>query len=556
MSSIKVYLERVISKAMAQVKKVQIFGQSSQSRNSTASTAGFDDVSGGLTDEADEDLQQDSPRGNFISGLGIGLASVAADSPSFGQGEGGSIGTRQMETSNHQLSNPSHSSTANDFKPSSLLRSPVSSDMRSTINLYKKIVSDIHRLERYINGKDPFFSNGPPKQSRCIVDFINSRTSGNSILERASLSKEFVINHILSNNVLREKQYSVGQLDKIFCSQWLNHRQIIFGTKCNMLMVLDLHTSKLVQIPNLSSSNNLSSPPNTRCGIHCIAINPSRTLLAAGGENPNDIAIYKLPTLDPIGVGEGAHTDWIFDACWLDDQFLVTGSRDSTLALWRVDDNAILPITNLTNDPSAIPGQYGFLDPLVIHRFEKNDKIRALLFDNKRSEIIALSLNANLHRFNVSNFKPSSMLKLHYQNDNVCLAQEPDLNLYAVGSKTHVILVDQRHFEITSKVHTSQQGIRSLSFFSGVLTIGTGSGALLFYDIRNKKYINIRDSKEQAILKVSKGWLDPENQEQPQDIEYTPAIYTHQYDHTGTRIFTAGGPLSAGMVGNFASIWH
>lgn len=99
------------------------------------------------------------------------------------------------------------------------------------------------------------------------------------------------------------------------------------------------------------------------------------------------------------------------------------------------------------------------------------------------------------------------MLKLHYQNDNVCLAQEPDLNLYAVGSKTHVILVDQRHFEITSKVHTSQQGIRSLSFFSGVLTIGTGSGALLFYDIRNKKYINIRDSKEQAILKVSKGWL-------------------------------------------------
>lgn len=149
-------------------------------------------------------------------------------------------------------------------------------------------------------------------------------------------------------------------------------------------MVLDLYTKKLVQIPNLSSSNLNSGPPS-RCGIHCITVNPSRTLLAAGGENPNDIAIYKLPTLDPIGVGEGAHTDWIFDACWIDDQFLVTGSRDSTLALWRVDENAINPISNSSNYSNFQPGQYNFFNPLSIHRYDINDKIRALLYDNKRS---------------------------------------------------------------------------------------------------------------------------------------------------------------------------
>lgn len=122
-------------------------------------------------------------------------------------------------------------------------------------------------------------------------------------------------------------------------------------------------------------------------------------------------------------------------------------------------------------------------------------------------EIIALSLNANLHRFDVNNFRPSGLLKLHYQNDNVCLAQESDSNLYAVGSKTACILVDQRHFGIATKIQISQQGIRSLSFHSGVLTIGTGSGALLFYDIRNKKNINFKDTKDQASIKVSKGWL-------------------------------------------------
>ena len=71
-------------------------------------------------------------------------------------------------------------------------------------------------------------------------------------------------------------------------------------------MVYDVNTRFMDQIPSLQSSEN-SVPPDQECGIHAIEINPSRTLLATGAKNANDAAIYRLPTLDPICVGEVAY---------------------------------------------------------------------------------------------------------------------------------------------------------------------------------------------------------------------------------------------------------
>lgn len=36
---------------------------------------------------------------------------------------------------------------------------------------------------------------------------------------------------------------------------------------------------------------------------------------------------------------KGEKEDLIFDACWLDDTFIVGGSRDSYLTLWKVPDS-------------------------------------------------------------------------------------------------------------------------------------------------------------------------------------------------------------------------
>lgn len=77
-------------------------------------------------------------------------------------------------------------------------------------------------------------------------------------------------------------------------------------------MVYDVVTQKIDQIPSLLSKRDLiGNDQLQQCGIHSVQINPSRTLLATGARNTCDIAIYRLPTLDPVCVGESAHRDWV-----------------------------------------------------------------------------------------------------------------------------------------------------------------------------------------------------------------------------------------------------
>ena len=114
-----------------------------------------------------------------------------------------------------------------------------------------------------------------------------------------------------------------------------------------------------------------------------------------------------------------AHQDWVFGLAWIDDEHFVSGSRDTSLALWRASEDITVNAVEqsgrsnsihktVASVSSALDHSYirvpshQFMNAVVRKECKSAQKVRDVVYNRVHNEIACVSLNGYIHIWDMS----------------------------------------------------------------------------------------------------------------------------------------------------------
>ena len=189
-------------------------------------------------------------------------------------------------------------------------------------------------------------------------------------------------------------------------------------------------------------------------------------------------------------------------------------------------------------------------------------KVRSLCYNQTAQELAVLSsgFGGYIHCWDAITMRQIMSKKLPFTLENVCLTTNDEWQVYAVGSRANTDLLDSRTLHSVRSIASQKlgYGVRSVSFKGNLLTIGTGLGQILFWDLRACDFLESAVFPEKKVaLKASNCNVTGVEANSPFEGEsYIPAIYSHCFDQSGTRLFIGGGPLQRDVRGSYLALWQ
>ena len=286
-----------------------------------------------------------------------------------------------------------------------------------------------------------------------------------------------------------------------------------------------------------------------RGGARAIAQTKTRDRLCVSGGPGHDIIGFERggegDAIVPAYALRG-HEDVVFGMDFIHRDALASASRDGSLRIFR------LPRETSEEECAVCASPVVSIEPTRGGCGSRSsEKLRGvkLVYDAPSPQLATISSSGTVYQFDASTpHVVSQEYKLRDFAETSCVAT--DGRVVAVGSRAHIGLIDFRMRGVVTSfaVHSTRRrslslsATRSLSFapHESILTIGGGRENVDFFDVRMRRY-----------LKHLEGRLGRE----PLNDFHAPAIFSHEWDPTGTRLLVAGGPLLELIPGFYVGLW-